>query len=337
MNKKLDPQTLESRLAAAGGEPVRLVEDAETGDRVLIYATDGGANVEFRFRDKALWMTQEQISLLFGRERSVITKHINNVFSDGELDEESNVQKMHITRPGRPVTIYSLDTIISVGYRVSSKQATLFRKWATATLVRFATKGFVVDVQRLKDPGAQDHIDELREIIRDIRASEANVYREVRTLCSLCQDYDASTRQARDFFAMMQNKMLYSVASMTAPEIVRDRADAAQPNMGLQTWPRQAIRKADVTVAHNYLGEAEIEEKNRLTVMLLDFFEDRLKMNRLTTMAEAAAQLDDFLKFNMRPILVGKGPVSRSDADRAAHAQYAIFDTERRRLRHEST
>lgn len=334
MNKKLDRSSLEKHLAAASGESVRLVENEDTGNRILIYATADGASVEFQFRDDALWMTQEQIGVLFGRERSVITKHINNIFSDGELDEASNVQKMHIARSTRPVTLHSLDTIISVGYRVSSQQATLFRKWATATLVQFATKGFVVDVRRLKNPEDQTRIDELREIVRDIRASEVNVYREVRRLCSLCQDYDAQSQQARDFFVTMQNKLLWAVATMTGPELVKARADASQPNMGLQAWPGDAIWTKHVTVANNYLGHAEIEEKNRLTTMLLDFFEDRLKIGKLTTMLEARDQLDSFLKFNDRSVLSHKGGVSRSDADRFAHAQYAIFDAERRRLRH---
>ncbi len=322
--------------AATAQEPVQLIEEQSTGDRLLIYATRRGVEVEFRYAADTLWMTQSQIAELFGRDRSVITKHINNIFEEGELEEESNVQKMHIAGSAKPIAIYSLDTIISVGYRVSSKQATLFRKWATAKLVQFATKGFVVDKERLKDPDHYDRVKELRDIIRDIRASEANVYREVRQICALCSDYDGNSKTAQTFYAMMQNKLLWATVNMTGPEIVMDRADARQPDMGLQTWPKENIRKTDVTIAHNYLVEAEIQRKNRLTTMLLDFFEERLDQNKLTAMAEAEAELNRFIEFNERPLLSHKGSVSRKDADTHAHCQYALFDQKRRALRQET-
>jgi len=159
-------------------EPVRLVEDADTGDRFLIYTTQKGIKVELRYAGDALWMTQAQMAELFGRDVSVISRHIANILEEGELPEEGSLQKMQTTHGGRPGTLYSLDMIISVGYRVSSTQATLFRKWATAVLVRFATEGFVVDVERLRDSGDFDRIAELRETIREIRASEANLYAE---------------------------------------------------------------------------------------------------------------------------------------------------------------
>jgi hypothetical protein len=180
--------------------PVSLVEDADTGHRFLIYATANGAQVELRYEGDALWMTRAQMAQLFGRDVSVVARHIANILGEGELEEESNVQFMHIARSTKPVSLYSLDMVISVGYRVSSAQATLFRKWATSVLVRFATKGFVVDVERLKAPDERDRVRKLRELIRDIRASEANVYAELRRICAMCQDYEPSSPAALQFY-----------------------------------------------------------------------------------------------------------------------------------------
>ncbi len=322
-------------MSDAPDEPVRLVEDDRTGDRILFYEGKDGPIAEFRYADRTLWMTQAQIADLFGRDIATISRHIGNILEEGELEEATSLHKLQRSM-GRPATLYSLDMIISVGYRVSSKQATLFRRWATDKLVQFATKGFVIDQPRLRDAADQDRIRELRDIIRDIRASEANVFREVRKICSLCQDYDGRSQSARDFFAMMQNRLLWAVTSLTAPEIILDRANAGIENMGLTNWPKTDIRKQDVIVAHNYLGDSEIREKNRLTIMLLDFFEDRLDQGRLTTMAAAAAKLAEFLKFNERPVLEHKGCVTREEADRHAEAQYEQFAERRRALRQET-
>lgn len=169
------------------GEPVHLHEDEETGNRFLIYSSENGPHIEIRFTEERLWMTQAQISTLFEVDISSVSRHIRNIFDDGELDEETSLQKLQRST-GRPAVIYNIDVVISVGYRVSSKPATIFRKWATEKLVQFATKGWVVDAERLKSPHTNNHFQELREIIRDIRASEANLYKEVRQICSLCKD-----------------------------------------------------------------------------------------------------------------------------------------------------
>jgi len=188
-------------------EPVHLVEDAATGDRLLIYGTEKGIRVELRYDGDNLWMTQSQIAELFGREVSTISRHINNILEEGELSEETSLQKAQIST-GRPATLYSLDMVISVGYRVSSAQATLFRKWATEKLVQFATKGFVIDADYLKAPNARDRLAELRDIIRDIRSDEANVYRELRSICSMCSDYDPKSPAWHDFYAHTQAKLM---------------------------------------------------------------------------------------------------------------------------------
>ncbi|MBX3570391.1 MAG: virulence RhuM family protein [Rhizobiaceae bacterium] len=236
-------------------EPVHLLEDSETGNRFLVYDGPSGPRLDIRFQGNALWMTQEQIARLFGRDVSVISRHIANVLKEGELDEASSLQKMQTTL-GRPATLYSLDMVISVGYRVSSAQATLFRRWATGVLVQFAKSGFVVDSVRLKEERNSDRIAELREIIRDIRSDEANVYRELKRICSLCQDYDSASKSAQSFFQQTQAKLVYAVVSQTPAEIIRSRADHTAPNMGLRTWPNENIRKQDVSTSKNYLAEA---------------------------------------------------------------------------------
>ena len=322
------------------GEPVHLEEDSETGDLLLIYRHANNVEVEFKYSKDMLWMTQAQISELFKVDRSVITKHIRNIYEEGELIEDTTcakiaqVQKEGDRKVRRDVQTYDLNVIISVGYRVSSRQATLFRVWATDKLVQFATKGFVIDSKRLKRGDNYNHLKELREIIQDIRASEANMYREVRTICAMCQDYDPSSSDTRNMFATIQNKLLWATVTHTAPEIILSRADGTAENMGLTNWPNENIRKSDTTIAHNYLAEAEVKTKNRLTTMLLDFFESRVEQGKLTTMAEAKAETDRFIKFNDYPLLTSKGSVKRTTADKKAHAQYKIFDAKRRALRH---
>lgn len=316
-------------------EPVQLVEDEMTGDRFLVYGSDKGMRLDIRFEGETLWMTQAQIAALFGRDRSVISKHISGVFFDGELDEKSNVQKMHIATSTKPVSIFSLDLIISVGYRVSSTQATVFRRWATGILVQYAKKGFVVDSVRLKDPEQVDRVKELREIIRDIRSDEANVYRELRSICALCQGYDAGSSAALNFYKHTQAKLIYAVTSRTPAEVIMSRADSKAENMGLQTWPNDNIRKNDVTVSKNYLAKAEIRELNRLTVILLDIFEDQLDMGRLVSIRDAETLLDTQLSGLGRVVLRDGGQVRKSDADNSATANFAEFKELQKRLRHD--
>lgn len=310
--------------------PVSLEEDPETGDRFLVYATDKGLRLDIRYAGETLWMTQAQIVELFGRDVSVISRHIKNILEEGELPEEGNLQKMQIARSTRPVTLYSLDMVISVGYRVSSAKATLFRRWATGILVQFARKGFVVDALRLKEPEAIDRVAELREIIRDIRSDEANVYRELRRICSLCQDYDGTTETARAFYRQIQAKLVYAVTSQTPAEILIQRANHQADNMGLRSWPKDNIRKQDVTVSKNYLTEAEIKELNRLTTILLDIFEDQLELGRLILMADAQALLDRQLQQLGRTVLRGGGSVAAEAARQHVEREYEAFDRTRK-------
>ncbi|RJG43521.1 RhuM family protein [Mesorhizobium sp. DCY119] len=315
---------------AAADEPVHLLEDTETGDRFLVYATPKGLRLDIRYEGETLWMTQAQIAELFGRDQSVISRHVQNILEDGELEEEGNMQKMHIAGSSRPVTLHNLDVIISVGYRVSSAQATVFRRWATSVLVQFAKKGFVVDAPRLKQPANTDRVAELREIIRDIRSDEANVYRELQRICAMCQDYDGTTDAAREFYQRTQAKLVYAVTSETPAEIVTRRADHTAENMGLQTWPNDKIRKQDVAISKNYLAEPEIRELNRLTTILLDIFEDQLDLGRLVVMQDAQNLLERQLEQLGRSVLRHGGSVKAMDAKRAAEKQYEKFDRDRK-------
>lgn len=321
-------------------EPIHLVEDETTGDRFLVYSTPKGLQLDVRFEGDTLWMTQAQIGQLFGVDRSVITKHLANVYAEGELDAESTRAKIAQVRLEgsrrieRQIEHYNIDAVISVGYRVSSTQATLFRRWATGVLVQYARKGFVVDARRLKDPDSADRVRELREIIRDIRSDEANIYRELRQICAMCQDYDPAAEAAREFYQRTQAKLVHAVTSHTPAELIASRADASAPNMGIASWPNDNIRKGDVAVSKNYLAPGEIRELNRLTTILLDIFEDQLDIGRLVTMDDARRLLDDQLRSLGRAVLASGGSVRMSDARRLAEDQYETFAEQRRLDRH---
>jgi hypothetical protein len=314
-------------------DPVHLVEDVRSGARFLIYSGERGPSVELRYEGEALWMTQAQMAALFGRDVSVISRHIAAILEEGEL-AENHLQKMQMNPRGGPSTLYSLDMVISVGYRVSSAQATLFRRWATDKLVQFATKGFVIDSAKLKQPEMQDRVAELRDIIRDIRSDEANLYREWRKICSLCQDYDPKSEEWTTFYRNTQAKLIYAVTSKTPAEVVQNRSNAGDEHMGLQTWLKGEIRKADVAISKNYLGPAEVKELNRLTTIILDIFEDQLDIGRLTRMAEAEALLDSQLKNLGRSLLQSGGSIRKADADTHAKQEYARYQTKLKELRH---
>jgi len=323
-----------ARLQAAG-EPrdgpnvVQLLHrEGDSAPPVLFFATDKGLKVELRFDGNEPWVTQAQMSTLFGVSIPTVNEHIQKYLSDGELDD-SAIRKFRITAAdgkSYETNHYGLDVAFYVGYRVNSRQGALFRRWATDILVRFAKYGYAMDVERLKAPDDPSIVDELKEIIRDIRGSTQNVYREVRRIVSLCQDYDGRSETAHAFYARMENKLLYVATSMTAPELIIERADASKPDMGLTYYAgKRGPTQADAKVANNYLAEGEARVKNRATVMLLDYFEEQVDQGRLVTMVEAEEKLDGFIKFNNWPLLRSAGRVSRSDADDHAIAQQKLL------------
>jgi hypothetical protein len=265
--------------------------------------------------------------------------HIQRFTDDGELDD-ATIRDFRIVRQEgarqveRSIIHYGLDVAFYVGYRVNSAEGKLFRRWATNMLVQLATKGFVVDVRRLKEPEAQGRVAELRQILQDIRSDEANLYREVRAICATCADYDPKSKASQEFYARAQAKIVYAVTSKTPAMILVERADADAPNMGLQTWPKDNIRQADVIVSKNYLATGESEELSRVTSLLLDYLLDQLKIGRIATMADAERAFDTMIKTSGRVVLTHGGSIKAIAAKEHAVEQYKIFSARQKVLRH---
>ena len=321
--------TAEAKAEEAKGREVQLVRrEGDDAPPILFYATEKGMKLELRFTEGEPWLTQSQMASLFGVDVRSVNDHIQKYLADGEIDD-SVIRKFRITAAdgkSYETNHYALDVAFYVGYRVNSRQGAMFRRTATDILVRFAKYGYAMDVERLKAPDHPGIVDELKDIIRDIRASSQNVYREVRRIVSLCQDYDGSSETARSFYARMENKLLYAATGQTAPEIIAERADATKPDMGLTYYTgKRGPTQADARVANNYLAEGESRVKNRVTVMLLDYFEDQIDQGRLVTMTEAEESLDGFVKFNKWPLLRDGGRVSRRVADQRAIGQQKLY------------
>lgn len=309
------------------GEPVKA--------EIILYQSEGAnVPVQVRYMNETLWMPQREIADLFGTSKQTISYHMGNIFGDGELDKESVVKEILTTASDGKnyrVMFYNLDAIIAVGYRVNSMQATRFRQWATATLKEYIVKGFVLNDDMLKNgaPFGKDYFDELLVRIRDIRASERRVYQKITDIFQECTyDYDRNSETARNFYATVQNKLHYAVTGHTAAEIVQERSDPEQPNMGLATWkgaPDGPIHSSDVTIAKNYLTEKEIRELNRLVTMFLDAAEDRAERQQLTSMEDCKKLLDGFLTFNGRDVLQGLGNKNKKTADKIALERFAEY------------
>ena len=298
----------------------------------LIYSGDDGrVSVEVFLKDENVWLTQKAIGELFGKDRSVITKHLKNIFDSGELDEKSNVQKMHFSHSDKPINYYNLDAIISVGYRVNSYQATQFRIWATKTLKEFIIKGFVLDDERLKQDNqvfGKDYFDELLERIREIRASERRFYQKVTDIYALSVDYDKDAPITKEFFATVQNKLHWAITGKTAAEIIYDSADANKIHMGLTTWKHaldEKILKTDASVAKNYLSETHIKELNGIISAYLDLAENRAQRQIVMKMSGWIKFLHDFLELSNYPILQDKGKISAHKAKLKAEGEYEIY------------
>lgn len=305
----------------------------ENQSEILLYQTeDGQTRIQVQLDADTVWLTQEQMAELFQRDRSVITKHIRNVFQEGELAEESNVQILHFAHSDKPVKAYSLDVVISVGYRVKSQRGVQFRIWATQRLKEYLIKGFTLDDQRLKnDSGTDRYFDELLERIRDIRTSERKFYKKVADIYATSIDYDPTAEVTRTFYATVQNKFHFAVTGQTAAEIINSRANADQPNMGLTNWPGDRILSQDVTIAKNYLSADELSQLNLLVDQYLSFAELQAQRKKPMTMRDWIEKLHGFLQLNERDILQGAGRVSKQLADEKAAQEYHKF-AEKRRL-----
>lgn len=304
---------------------------------LILYRTeDGQADFHLRAVDGSVWLTQAEIADLFQITPQAVTQHIRTIYAETELEaaatckEDLQVRSEGGRQVKRKLLAYRLEIILAVGYRVRSPRGTQFRQWATRNLAEFLVKGFVMDDERLKNPGGWDYFDELLERIREIRASEKRFYQKVRDLFALSLDYADREQNAQHFFAEVQNKLLYAVTRKTAAELIVARADASQPNMALQSFSASRVRKTDVIVAKNYLSADEIDTLNRLVVIFLEQAELRVKDRQPLTLDFWHGNVDKLLAFNDRPVLKGTGSVSHAAMKTIVHERYEAFDTRRR-------
>lgn len=306
----------------------------------LIYKSeDEDLSVNAYIKDETIWLTQKSMSELFGVNPQAITKHLQNIYNEGELEQAATCSKMEQVQDesGRVVRretlFYNLDAIISVGYRVNSSRATHFRIWATKILKEYMIKGFVLDDDRLKQGETvfgKDYFRELLERVRSIRASERRIWQQITDIFAECSiDYDKNSEITHDFYAMIQNKFHYAITGQTAAEIIDTHADRTKPNMGLTTWknsPDGRILKSDVTVAKNYLDENQIRRLERAITGFFDYIEDLIENEVTFTMEDFAKSINEFLNFRRFNILEGKGRISKKDADKKAIAEYTVFN-----------
>lgn len=303
---------------------------------ILFYKTDNGdIKVEILLYRENLWLTQAKMADLFDVQKAAISKHLKNIFTSGELDENSAVSILETTASdgkNYSVKYYNLDAIIAVGYRVNSKKATMFRIWANRILKEYIIKGYVMNDERLREPESffgKDYFEEQLERIRDIRSSERRFYQKITDIYSQCSaDYDVNSSITKDFFATVQNKLHYAVTNHTAAEIIYERAGSEKPNMGLTTWknaPNGRIRKSDVAIAKNYLDESEMKNLNEIVSMYLDYAERQARRGNIMYMRDWVARLDAFLQFNDEEVLHNNGRVTAAIARSFAENEFEKF------------
>ncbi len=308
---------------------------------ILLYSDENGKEfVSVVFKNETFWLTQKAMAELFDVQTPAISKHLKNIFADGELEENMVVSKMETTTrhgaiQGKTQTndtkFYNLDAIIAVGYRVNSKKATRFRQWATKTLKEYIQKGFVLNDEMMKNgrPFGKDYFDELLERIREIRASERRAYQKIADVFEQCSyDYDKNSDTTKAFYAFVQNKLHYAVTGKTAAELISERATLDSPTMGLTTWkgaPDGKILKSDTLVAKNYLNEKELSRLNRLVTMFIDYAELMAEDEQLMSMQDWLNETDRFLTNNRRQVLDNKGHISREAAAKKVGAIYEEF------------
>ena len=313
----------------------------------LLYSLpDEEGKVQVVIKDETLWCTQKAMAQLFGVQRPAITKHLGNIFREGELDEKVVCSILELTTEhgaiegktqSTPTKFYSLDAIIAVGYRVSSLKATRFRQWATKILHEYIKKGFVMDDERLKQGTAvfgKDYFRELLERVRSIRASERRIWQQITDIYAECStDYDKNSTTTRDFYAMIQNRFHYAITGQTAAEIVYTKADHTKEHMGLTTWknaPDGRILKSDVSIAKNYLQEKEIRQLERAVTGFFDYIEDLIERENTFNMEQFSTSVNEFLAFRRYQILPDKGKISAAEAKQKAENEYDIFNRTQR-------
>lgn len=295
-------------------------------NQIIIYQTeDGLTKIDVTLENETVWLNQDQMAELFQRDRTVITKHIGNIFREGELDEKSNVQFLHVANSDKPVKYYNLDVIISVGYRVKSLRGTQFRIWANSILKEYLIKGFAMNDDLLKSSGGGNYFKELLDRIRDIRSSERVFYRQILDIYATSVDYDKNAETSILFFKTVQNKMHFAVTKHTAPEIVYLRADSTKPFMGLTNFKGSRPQRSEIGTAKNYLTEQELKELNAITSAYLDFAELQALRRKTMTMSDWVAKLDDFLHMSDSEVLQNAGSISHEMAFEKAKTEYDIY------------
>ena len=305
-------------------------------DIILYESGDGNIKVSLFARDGSVWLNQSQLAELFATSKANINIHIANILKDKELEADSVIKDYLTTASdgkNYKVKFYSLEMIMSLGFRVRSVRGVQFRQWANQHLRDFLQKGFLIDDERLKNPdGRPDYFDELLARIRDIRASEKRFYQKVRDLFALSVDYDKTDKATQMFYATTQNKLLYAITGQTAAEIITSRADANSANMGLTSWKGNIVRKQDIIIAKNYLKEDELDSLNRLVVIFLETAEFRAKNRQGLTMDFWRENIDKILLSNDQKLLVGAGSVSNIQMESFVHNVYDEFDKRRKQL-----
>ncbi|WP_333592285.1 RhuM family protein [Brevundimonas sp.] len=309
--------------------PVTIREDGDTGDRFLVYISKDGVRAELRVLGDTFWATQAQMAHMFGVDVRTVSEHIQNIFNDRELTADSVVRESRITAADGKAyrtNLYSLDVIISVGYRVSSRLGTLFRIWATQVLMAYLTKGFVIDDERLKTPdGRPDFFDELLDRIRDIRSSEKRMWTRILELASFCADYDPDDRSQRtEFFADIQNTLHWAVLQKTASDLVIERVDHRQDGAGVVTFKGAVPTVEEAKTAKNLLHEPEIKALNHITSLVLEFFDSQAEQRRMTTLEDFQTKLRDLIKLDGRPLKPQGAATSVSHAAQEIKAYRAI-------------
>lgn len=301
-----------------------------SNQNVIIYQNkEGNIKIDVHLQDETAWINRQQMAALFDRDVKTIGKHINNVFDEGELDENSVVAKFATTaNDGKTyqVEYYNLDVIISVGYRVKSVQGTQFRIWATKRIHEYIVKGFTMDDDRLKQEGARSrYFEELLQRIRDIRSSERNFYQKITDIYTTSIDYKNNAEITKQFFATVQNKMHYAIHGQTAAELIHNRADAGKPFLGLTNFKGSYITQRDIGIAKNYLTEDELKQLNLVVSMYLDFSELQATNGRLMKMQDWINKLDDFLRISEKKLLNNVGTISHQEALEKARAEYEQY------------
>ena len=308
----------------------------DKGEIVIYQTQDGTTRLDVRLDGESVWITQEQMAQLFQRDKSTISRHLRNIFDEGELDEALVVAKIATPKKyGRregfiqeaETTFYNLDVIISVGYRVKSQRGVQFRQWATKRIHEYIVKGFTLDDERLKGNGGGQYWRELLQRIQEIRTDERMIYRQVLDLYATAHDYDKNSDAAREFFAAYQNKFHFAIHGHTASELIMERADANQPFMGLTTGEYPTTAK--VTIAKNYMTDNELDAMRSLVSGFFDFAEMQAKLHQYMYMADYMALLEDLITVNKRPVLAGKGKVSAEQAKEHALDELKKFKDRR--------